>query len=146
MGMLNSKVYKDHKIGDRVKPVCVTGPGLTKQEFAKECDINHIMKRYISTGELPRRADAFQPVFADVSNIGDYADTLRRIDAARDAFEQLPAAVRTRFSNEPNNLISFLNDERNLSEAVQLGLVSAPPKPLEPLAPVVPAPIVPAVP
>lgn len=144
MGMLNAKSFSNHKIGDRVKPVIVTGPGLTKQEFAKECDINHIMKRYQTTGELPRGKD-LQPVFADVSNIGDYADVLRRVDAARDGFMELPAFIRSRFQNDPGQFLDFLANAENRDEAVKLGLVEAKPLPVEPVAPVVPAPIVPAV-
>lgn len=144
MGMMNRKVYSEHKLGDRVKPVTVCGPGLTKQEFAKESDINNIMQRYIKTGQLSGRIDGLQPIFADVSQIGDYADTLRRIDAARDAFALLPANVRTRFGNSPEALLDFLQNGENLDEAVSLGLVPAPaPKPVEPPAPVVP-PAIPA--
>lgn len=137
MGMLNAKSFKGHKMGDRVKPVLVTGPGLTKQEFGKESDINVIMKRYAGSGVLPGRLDGLQPVFADVSGIGDYADTLRRVDAAREAFGQLPAEIRTRFGNRAEALVDFLQHEENRDEAVKLGLVSV--KPAVPAAPVVPA-------
>lgn len=143
MGCMNSKVYAKHKMGDKVKPVLVTGPGLTKQEFANEADINSIMKRYTTTGQLSNRIDGLQPIFADVSNVGDYADVLRRIDSAREAFAQLPAAVRSRFGNRPEALIDFLQDSKNLKEAVDLGLVTARP---EPAPVVVDTPVVPALP
>lgn len=141
MGMLNSKCFANHKMGDKVKPVLVTGPGLTKQEFAKESDINTIMKRYTSTGMLSNRIDGLHPIFADVSNIGDYAEVLRRVDAARDAFALLPAEVRSRFGNRPDALVDFLQYEENREEAVNLGLV--PPKAV--VEPVAPLPAVPAV-
>lgn len=137
--MYNFKVFANHKIGDRVKPVCFTGPGLTKQEFAKEVDINHIMKRYISTGQLNNRIDGLQPIFADVSGIGDYADVLRRVDAAREAFAGLSAEVRSRFRNDSNELVEFLHDSRNRDEAIKLGLLPAPPK-VEVVAPPVVVP------
>lgn len=145
MGMLNSKSFSEHKLGDRVKPVCVTGPGLTKQEFAKEADINHIMKRYMMTGSLTGRIDGLQPIFADVSGIGDYADVLRRIDAARSAFGQLSAQVRGRFRNDAGELVDFLQDEGNRDEAISLGLLPPRAVAVEPVAPVVPVPIAPAV-
>jgi len=127
MGLLNRHQFKNHKIGDRVSPGLDTGPGMTKQEFAKECDINHIMKRYGATGQLPIRSD-LQPVFADVSGIGDYADVLRRIDASRDAFRQLSPELRARFNNQPDALVEFLADTANRDEAVKLGLIAAPVK------------------
>lgn len=145
MGMMNRKVNRDVKPGTKVKPRTSTGPGLTKQEFAHECDINHIMKRYVSTGQLSSRSDMLQPIFADVSNIGDYADVLRRIDSARAAFSQLPAEIRTRFGNSPEALVDFLQYEKNLDEAVKLGLIEAKPQSLEPKAPIVPDPKGPAV-
>lgn len=141
MGIMNSSVYKDHKIGDRVKPVTITGPGKTRQEFAKETDINGIMKRYNATGQLPALSPA-APVFTDVSAIGDYGDVLRRVSAANDAFASLPAEMRSRFSNEPANLVEFLQDARNYDEGVKLGLLV--PRPVEPPAPITPTAVKPA--
>lgn len=114
-------VKKAWKPGDRVKPVTSTGPSSAKQEFANECDINHIMRRYPVGVPLPV-AD-LQPVFTDVSEVGSFADQLRRVDAARVAFSQLDPKIRFRFQNDPNELIEFLQDAKNLDEAVFLGLV-----------------------
>lgn len=114
-----------------------------KQEYAKELDMNEIMKRAQRTGVLPSMEH--QPIFADVSGIGDFSDVMRRVDAAREAFEAMPAKVRTRFGNRADALIAFLQDEANIPEAIELGLVSAKADPVEPVAPVVPAPNAPAV-
>jgi len=141
MGIMNSSDYKDHKIGDRVKPVTVTGPGKTRQENAKETDINVIMKRYNATGQLPALSPV-APVFADVSAIGDYADVLRKVSAADDAFAALPADMRGRFANKPALLVEFLQDSANYDEGVKLGLLV--PRPVEPPAPVPPVAVKPA--
>lgn len=143
MGMMNRKELAKLKPGVRVKPVCVCGPGLTKQEFANETNINTIMKRYKSTGDLPRNMRGLQPVFADVSAMGDYAESLRRIDAAKDGFMKLPAALRLRFGNQPNEFLAFLHDNVNRDEAVKLGLIPPVAESLAPPAPVVAVPIVP---
>lgn len=132
MGMLNRKSFANHKIGDVVKPVVTTGPGLTKQEFAKEVDINTIVKRYQLSGQLPVRLDGLQPIFADVSGIGDYGDVLRRIDAARGAFLLLPAELRSRFDNRPEALVDFLQHEENRDEAIKLGLLEVIPSVVSP--------------
>lgn len=139
MGLMNRKSLQGVKPGQRVKPVLVCGPSKAKQEFGVESDINVIMKRYITTGQLPMWVQNAQPVFADVSEIGDFADVLRRVTAAKEAFAQLPAHVRSRFQNQPEQLVEFLQDPGNRDEAVKLGLVPAPPvvqpKAAEPVKP-----------
>lgn len=124
MGMMNRKVLAKLKPGDRVKPRLICGPGRTKQEFVKECDINHIMKRFKITGQLPGTVQALQPVFMDVSQIGSFADVQERIHRGEAAFMELSPEVRFRFSNQPSRLIEFLQDSRNRAEAVALGLIS----------------------
>lgn len=137
MGMLNAKLYAKHKCGDKVKYKCDTGPGLTKQEFGAETDINNIMKRYNATGQFPVNMQTLQPVFGDVSQMGDFASALRRTHAAEEAFAELPADLRFRFRNDPELLVSFLHDDKNRAEAENLGLVAKkipPPAAIPPLA------------
>lgn len=137
MGMLNRHLFKNHKPGTRVRCGCDTGPGLTKQEFAKESDMNYIVARYHSTGQLP--AGAQEAIFADVSNIGDFAEMQRSVKSAEAAFASLPANVRSRFKNRPGDLIDFIQDGRNRDEAISLGLIAKKeelaPTPKEPPAP-----------
>ena len=49
--------------------------------------------------------------------------------AADDAFMALPANIRERFNNDPAELVDFVSDDRNRSEAIDLGLVPPPAKP-----------------
>ena len=49
--------------------------------------------------------------------------------AADDAFMALPAAVRERFNNDPAELVDFVSDVNNRSEAIDLGLIPPPAKP-----------------
>ena len=51
---------------------------------------------------------------------------MNQIVAAQEAFNGLPAAVRKRFGNDPGQMLDFLDDPQNASEAVKLGLVDAP--------------------
>jgi phage internal scaffolding protein len=96
-------------------------PSLAQQHFKDECDINTILERFNITGLLPQ--SPLSPLYGDFSGIGDYHTALNRVIAAQDEFEALPAQIRARFNNDPAQLIEFLQDENNRSEAEELGLV-----------------------
>lgn len=98
-------------------------PTLTQQQFADECDINNIMRKH---GRDPVAFQALTRtggVYADFSSIPDFQGMLHQVQNAQDAFASLPADMRARFRNDPAQLISFLQDERNRPEAETLGLV-----------------------
>lgn len=95
---------------------------LTQQHFKDECDINNILRQFNITGMLPQ--SPLSPRYGDFSGIGDYHTALNRVYAAQDEFEALPAQIRARFDNDPANLIEFLDNPENRSEAEQLGLVN----------------------
>lgn len=96
-------------------------PSLAQQQFRDECDINTILKRFNITGELPNAP--LSPRYGDFTGIGDYKTALDRVMAAEDEFASLPAPLRARFNNDPAQLIEFLDNEENRSEAEKLGLV-----------------------
>lgn len=104
---------------------CSKDPVITKQEFASDCDVNKIIARCVKSG-LPLPSVTAAPLYADVSEVGSYADCLRRVSAAEDAFMQLPASLRTEFNNDASQLISFLADPANVDRAVELGLLVKP--------------------
>ncbi len=110
-----------------VRPVLLCGPGRTKKEFVKRCDINEIIRRYRKTGQLDLVSKA-APVFADLSNVGDFRGMVHKCRVAAEAFEGLPVAVRSRFGHEPAALVEFLQNDENRDEAVKLGLIVAPSK------------------
>ena len=95
---------------------------LTRQEFVEESDINNIMKRYAAGMPIP--SGTRQPVFDDFSNVPDYAQAFAIVQRSQEAFAQLPSEVRERFANDPQQLLAFLNDEKNRDEAVKLGLIA----------------------
>lgn len=99
-----------------------TGPeSMTKQEFKEECDINTIVRRFGLTGQLPEGLIA--PTFGDFEFIGDYQSALNAIYQAQDSFMELPADVRARFENDPQQFVAFCSDAKNREEAEKLGLV-----------------------
>lgn len=98
---------------------------LAQQNFKDECDINNIMEQFGITGELP--GSTLPPQYGDFSGVLDYHSAMNAVLAAQDAFAQLPATLRARFENDPNNLIRFLEDPNNRNEAVDLGLIDKEP-------------------
>lgn len=95
---------------------------LTRQEFAKDADLNNIMAKY-AAGLAPIPSGVRPPQFGDFSDGLDYQACLDKLIAAQAAFDSLPSAVRDRFSNDPARLLDFLSDEKNREEAIKLGLV-----------------------
>ena len=97
-------------------------PTLTQQQFKEQCDINNIIKHYTQTGELPLSKKVGQ--FLDVSNVQDYQTALQTVFDAQNAFDALPSKIRSRFENDPNQLVAFIEDDANHEEALKLGLLS----------------------
>ena len=97
----------------------------TKQSFKKEADINCIMAKYSKTGVLvdPSRIPTRMPQFGDFSSVVDYQGLCNKKIEVDNYFMSLPASVRQRFDNDVNKLIAFMADEKNVDEALKLGLV-----------------------
>lgn len=96
-------------------------PTMTQQQYKEECDVNHIMKKYITTGEI-HHINRKQGVYADMSEISDYQGMLDTVLDAQSKFQTLPADVREKFKNDPAKLIEFIQDPKNYDEGVKLGL------------------------
>ena len=107
----------------KVKPIEYP-PTKTKQSMRDECDINLIINKYSKIGVI-EHINNNQASFADVSDL-DFQRSLHLVQSAQDAFDELPAKIRKRFSNDPSELLAFLQDEENLDEAIALGLVDQP--------------------
>lgn len=100
--------------------VTFTEPTLTKQSFAQECDINHMVACWVNNGAMPRlnTARAAYPDFSEYMDLKEASDLLSEF---HDAFDSLPSDVRQRFGNDPHNMTDFLSDPNNLEEAVKMG-------------------------
>lgn len=103
--------------------LCCDDPSLAQQNFAEECDINRIVETFTRTGQI--EPTPLPPQFGDFTGIRDFHTALNSVLAAQEAFLELAPAVRSRFNNDPQNLINFLEDPANRDEAVELGLVPA---------------------
>lgn len=115
---------------------------LTQQNFAEEVDINTLVRRFHLSGEMP--GDVRPVTYGDFTGVSDFHSAANAIALARESFDRMPAELRRKFNNDPQEFVAFCSDESNLEEMRKLGLAVAKPE-AEPVAPVVPAVIPPAV-
>lgn len=108
-------------------------PSLTQQSFAQEADINYIIGKYnlgqfLANPDMLSYRDSVLASAWDVSGaVTSYQDCLNKIIGARNVFAELPADIRARFNNDPQEMIAWLQDAGNAEEAVALGIVSTAP-------------------
>jgi len=99
-------------------------PSLTQQHFKEECDVNNIINKFIKTGVMP--LGTRKPQYGDFSAVPDYQQAQDQLNQAKDAFSQMPSAIRKRFNNDPAELIKFVLDPKNREEAIKIGLIDTP--------------------
>lgn len=98
---------------------------LAQQNSRDECDINVIMAKFGKGQALPENFKA--PQYGDFSAISDYQTALNAVRSAGESFMEMPAQLRARFNNDPNQLMSFLDNSDNRAEAQKLGILPPPP-------------------
>jgi len=104
-----------------------------EQQHREQVNINTIMRKMHAQGVLP----PFQTgaTYGDFSNADDYQSCQNRIIKAKDDFMALPSELRTKFNNDPGQLITFLENPANLEACREMGLI-APKNYQPPTAPV----------
>lgn len=107
------------------------GDSLTEQCFRDECDVNHIMRRFLG-GKQPAFAKQ-QLQFGDFTGVSSYQEACQLSIDAEAEFMRLPADLRLRFANDVGEFLNFYDDEANFDECVKLGLKAAKPV-VEPVA------------
>lgn len=101
-------------------------PKLTLQSAKDECDINIIIKRLAAGNQLPPKLTPDQ--YVDFTQLpSDYHQSMEIIVKADEQFQQLPATLRERFRNNPENFLNFVSNEKNQEELVSLGLATKTP-------------------
>lgn len=104
---------------ERVQTSCDPKEGRTKQSFADDCDINHIMKKFQSNGFIP-----------PINQNGKYMDhssmTLHEsmliVAEGKSMFEELPSHVRKQFDNDPVKFLEYAENPQNQQGMIDLGL------------------------
>lgn len=97
---------------------------LTEQEHIEEADINYIADKFMRTGEMPQVLQL--PTPAEFDGIFDFQTAMNTIAKAKLEFASLPAKIRSRFENDPAQLLEFVNDDNNREEAIRLGFIPKP--------------------
>lgn len=98
----------------------------TVQAEKDNCDINVIIARFQKTGILPDIKGRVASVFGDISNVPDFHEAQTIVAKAGQLFMELPADVRSRFSNDPGQFLSFVGDPKNADALVEMGLATKP--------------------
>jgi phage internal scaffolding protein len=91
-----------------------------QKHLKDECDLEKMVERYKRTGQIRVMGD---PKFGEWSQIASYHDAQNAIIATQEAFAKVPSKIRQKFDNDPQKLIDFIEDPKNLKECVELGLV-----------------------
>lgn len=100
----------------------VEGPSKTKQSERDACDINQIMKRFERTGILPEMIRK-EPHYGDFSDPVTYQEALNLVIHTGEQFAALPAKIRARFENDPEQFLAFCSDAKNADEMADMGLM-----------------------
>lgn len=112
-------------------------PTRTQQNFKDDADINVIVERFGLTGQLPENVNI--PLTGDyVDTVNDYQSAMNIAIKAQEEFMKLPAKIRARFHNDPQELMTFVEDKANLEEARALGILKPAPTPAPTPAPEAP--------
>lgn len=98
---------------------------MTKQSMKDETNINNIMRKFEKNGVIAHLNEK-QKQYGDYTEVQDYQASLNQVMHAQELFMELPATIRTRFSNDPGQFLSFVQDPKNQKELVDLGLATAP--------------------
>lgn len=107
---------------------------LAQQQFRDEVDINVMLERFGVTGQMP--SGVRLPQYGDFTQVADFRSGLHTVMAARDEFMKLPAKLRNRFENDPQQFLEFCTNPDNKDEINRLGLGA--PLPAKPDVPAVP--------
>ena len=88
--------------------------GRTKQSFKDETDVNQIIARHTRMGTLSH-LEQWGGQYGDWSDF-DFQEAQNQIASAKSMFEELPSAVRNRFSNSPEQFLEYVNNPENAKD------------------------------
>lgn len=114
--------YDDHMPMSQATGLYCEDPSRAQQHQKEETDINNIVRKYMQTGELP--VHNMPPLRDDFGAVESMQDAMDLIVAAKDAFMQQPADVRSRFHNDPAEFVEFCSKEENRGDMIKMGLMS----------------------
>lgn len=107
-------------------------PSLVQPQFAADCDLSGIVKRFLRTGQLPDTVN--RPTIDDALDMpDDFGDLMERTRSVQQRFDLLPLAVRNEFNNDPELWLASLETPKEppLKPTDPLSKPAEPPKPAE---------------
>lgn len=119
MFVRNPYNYDRHE-ASRESGLACKGVSKTQQHQKDDADINVIVKRFGVTGLLPQVQKL--PTFQNFEGIFDFQSAQNAIVEANRSFMQVPAAIRARFNNSPQEFVAFCMNKDNIEELRQMGL------------------------
>lgn len=106
---------------------------LTQQHQKGEADINNIVARHMkqagnNLANIGNPNAKRQPIFGDFSDVSsvDFHVMQNLMVDIQSKFEGLSSRLRGKFHNDPYQLLRWLDDDKNIPEAVALGLIRDP--------------------
>lgn len=99
---------------------------ITVQAEKNDVDINKIVSK-LAKGQAVTVNNS-EPFYGDVSELTGLQDAIIMIQEANELFMQYPAELREKFDNDPVKFVDFMSDEKNIPEAIKLGLAQERPK------------------
>ena len=104
------------KAKTRPHSITFTEKSQTRQEFKRECDINHIVKNLLAKGlDVPD----VQGIYMDAT-ANDYQEHMDAVASLRSDFNQLPAEFRRQLNDDPLQYLEYLQE--NHQEVASGGL------------------------
>ncbi len=97
----------------------------TKQSFRDECDINKIVKRFETTGQV-QHMNVRKPIYADVSNVADLAACLAAVDLAEESFMALRSDLRQAANHDPVEFLRMMDSDEGREKLEALGYQDEP--------------------
>lgn len=97
-------------------------PGVTKQSFKDECDINKILAKFQKQGVVTH-VNNHSGSYSDIGYL-DFTEAMQTVTRAQSMFNDLPSHLRKRFGHDPVEFLTFIQSEQpdDRREAVRLGL------------------------
>lgn len=92
------------------------------QSAEEESNINTIVRRFGISGKLPDQVA--MPKSGDFSGAPDFHTAMNLVRQAQEEFVRVPADIRARFRNDPQEFMIFFENPDNYAEALKLGLVN----------------------
>lgn len=94
---------------------------LTEQNHKASCDIHNIMKKSQREGIVSHLAK-HEGTYNDYAAAPDFTASMNIIAEANSMFESVPAQIRANFHNDPQEFVTFMQDDNNYEKIEKMGL------------------------